>query len=273
MMPQTPPNKFSSAKEDALGARHKRQRPDNSPRTPQTCSKQQEEMMEILTKVLAEVTELRKSQAEMQKSLEFYIKNYEEINTKIIKLKEEQLHQNTYVLKLENRIDELERYNRSTCLEIRGIPSKPGETKQDLSAFVDKLHTKVRAQMHSNAIKDIYRINRKPSGERPIVIEFTTNLHKSTSLQAVKKYNATNSTNRLNTTTLDIEGDKLPIFVSEFLTPKAKRLYFLAREASKSLGYDFCWSANGRIFLRKAEGSPPIVIVSEKQLEDLKQKN
>ncbi|KOB76810.1 Angiotensin-converting enzyme, partial [Operophtera brumata] len=37
--------------------------------------------------------------------------------------------------------------------------------------------------------------------------------------------------------------------------------------------YDFCWSASGRIFLRKAVGSAPIIITSEQQLEDLKQKN
>ncbi|KOB69604.1 hypothetical protein OBRU01_18146 [Operophtera brumata] len=70
---------------------------------------------------------------------------------------------------------------------------------------------------------------------------------KTSILQAVKTHNAANTTDRLNT---------------KFLTQKARRLYFLARDRAKICRYDFCWSASGRIFLRKAVGSAPIVITS-----------
>ncbi|XP_060806129.1 uncharacterized protein LOC132903002 [Amyelois transitella] len=60
-----------------------------------------------------------------------------------------------------------------------------------------------------------------------------------------------------------------PIFVTEHLTPKGSRLYFLARELVKSRRFKYCWTAYGKIYLRKDDTSPIILIKSEAQIQKL----
>lgn len=277
-MRRTPPP--LSPNTTAPSQRNKRPCPSNSPGDSKSSDdmsaslpNKQEEILTLLTKVLTEITEIRKSHSEIQKSLEFYTNKCDEMQNRLLVLEAEKVTRETYICSLENRFEEVDRHARSTCLEIRGVPSKPTETKQDLCGFVEKLQSKIKVNGQDNTIKDIYRIKGKPNGERPIVVDFTTTLTKTSILQAVKKYNAANTTDRLSTSSLGMDCTKSPVFVSEFLTPKARRHYFLARDVAKICEYDFCWTANGRVFLRKAVGTAPIVITSEQQLEDLKQKN
>ncbi|KAL4710608.1 hypothetical protein ACJJTC_003244 [Scirpophaga incertulas] len=65
--------------------------------------------------------------------------------------------------------------------------------------------------------------------------------------------------------------EETPIFVSEHLTGKAARLYFLARDLAKNKLYKFCWTSLGRVYVRKNEekDSPYIQITSEHQIQDL----
>ncbi|KOB67811.1 hypothetical protein OBRU01_16718, partial [Operophtera brumata] len=252
--PPPPPSPSPNLPSPPPTQRTKRHCPSNSPSTSHADSKldeemstqipnKQEEILTLLTKVLSEITEIRKSHSDMQKTLEFYTKTCEEMQERLVALEDEKVMRETYIRNLENRFEEVDRHARSTCLEIRGVPSKPTETKQDLCGLVGKLQDKLKVNGQLNTIKDIYRIKGKPNGDRPIVVDFTTTIMKTSILQAVKTHNAANTTDRLNT---------------KFLTQKARRLYFLARDRAKICRYDFCWSASGRIFLRKAVGSAPI---------------
>ena len=62
-----------------------------------------------------------------------------------------------------------------------------------------------------------------------------------------------------------------PVFVSEQLTPKGARLFFLARDLANSKQYKFCWTSYGRVLVKKDENSRAIVIKSEAQVHHLLQ--
>ncbi|KAJ2937323.1 hypothetical protein O0L34_g19493 [Tuta absoluta] len=64
-------------------------------------------------------------------------------------------------------------------------------------------------------------------------------------------------------------AEDTPIFVAEHLTPRASRLFFLARDLAKSKTYKFCWSAYGKIYVRKSEETPIINITAEAQVQQL----
>lgn len=59
------------------------------------------------------------------------------------------------------------------------------------------------------------------------------------------------------------------IFVSEHLTPRASRLYFLARELKKAGRFKHCWTSYGNVYLRREDNSEVFLITSEKQIERL----
>lgn len=79
-------------------------------------------------------------------------------------------------------------------------------------------------------------------------------------------------TEQLNSAHLGLDGPKTEIYISEHLTPSVSRLYFLAREFRKTMGYEFCWTSNGLVYLRKKQGDPHILVKSEVQLHQLRNK-
>lgn len=68
-------------------------------------------------------------------------------------------------------------------------------------------------------------------------------------------------------------GVDSPVFVTENLTAKSARLHFLGRDLVKSKSYKFCWTAYGKVYVRKDEKSPIILIKNESQIQQLMQKD
>lgn len=66
-----------------------------------------------------------------------------------------------------------------------------------------------------------------------------------------------------------VVNEETPVFVSEQLTPRASRLYFLARNLIKSTSFTFCWTAYGNVYVRKNENSPIVTITNENQIKQL----
>lgn len=89
---------------------------------------------------------------------------------------------------------------------------------------------------------------------------------------SLKKHNQTYS-DQLSSTHIGISHIKQPIYASELLTPKVKRLMFLAKDYARSANYKFVWPSNGRVFMRLAEGKPYFSLRNEADLGDLKKKD
>lgn len=176
---------------------------------------------------------------------------------------------NIKIQQLESRIDYLERQAKGTSVEIRNIPQLGRETKEDLLEIVLKTAQVLDNNIRSSEIKDVYRINTK-ANIKPIIADFTTVFTRDRFLSSIKKYNKENRAPKLNTACLGIAGQAIPVYVSENLTSRDRRLYFQAREFAKLNGYAFCWVSFARIFLRQEEGSTPIRIRCESDLANLK---
>ncbi|KOB65182.1 Zinc finger DNA binding protein [Operophtera brumata] len=82
-----------------------------------------------------------------------------------------------------------------------------------------------------------------------------------------RKFNKDSS--KFTTEHLHLSGPATPIFISENLTSKMKRLFYLAREAAKAKDYKFCWVSHGKIFVRRRENGPLVRFLSEADLEKL----
>ncbi|KAF9412467.1 hypothetical protein HW555_009037 [Spodoptera exigua] len=140
------------------------------------------------------------------------------------------------------------------------------ETSGDLINSIQKLGKILNIDIETSGIRDIYRVNTKTDNNKPIIVEFVSKLTKENIITAVKKFNSENRNNKLNTTHLQIKGPQNPIYVAETLTASARKLFYLSREFAKEHNYSFCWVANGRIFLRKAEGQKSTRVDSESDL-------
>lgn len=214
--------------------------------------------------------ELSEQIMSMRDTIDFMSKQYEAVTERIGKLEQERKNHLEALQLLEEKIEFTERYQRASSIEIRNIP-KPvnkDETKDDLSDLVMRITKVINLPLKATDIRDIFRSNTK-SANKPIIADFTTVLYKEKFLQAVKTYNMTYRTNKLNTSNIRIDGPSKPVFISENLTPKMRKLFHMAREFAKSNNYKYCWCAHGKIYLRKSDGAAHSRIISESDLTKL----
>lgn len=138
---------------------------------------------------------------------------------------------------------------------------------ETLIGMVNTLANNLNVEISNPDICDIYSIKGK-SDKKTIIVELNSKINKDNIIKSAKTYNIQNKTKRLGASHLgfDTNADS-PIFINERLTPKASRLYFLARDLKKSKGYKHCWPSNGRIYVRKTDDSPVIWITSESQVQ------
>lgn len=165
---------------------------------------------------------------------------------------------------LEDRLEALERGSRSTCLEIRNVPVATSETKSSLLDSVIKAGEALKVPIQKSDIKDIYRIRSKDQASRTIIVDLCSTLQKEKIITMYRNFNK--GTSKLTTDHLRISGPPKPIFISENLTSKMKRLFFLARNYAK-VNFQFCWVAHGKIFLRDRENRSLIHVADESDLK------
>uniref|UniRef100_A0A2A4J7R2 AWS domain-containing protein n=1 Tax=Heliothis virescens TaxID=7102 RepID=A0A2A4J7R2_HELVI len=214
--------------------------------------------------------ELQSSNDDVIKSIQFISSQYEEMRLKIETIEKTKKEQYDRIKILEDKIEELDRATCLSKLEIRNLPQKERETRNDLMKAVLNITETVNSNLEQNQVKDIYRITNKTKQNSVVVVDVSTPMTKSNIIKAVKDYNLKHKPKSLNASCIDDKYEPKPLFVSEHLTFKTKKLYYLTREFAKSEKYAFAWTANGKIYLRKKEGDPHIIIKSENQLESLK---
>ncbi|KAJ8707824.1 hypothetical protein PYW07_011501 [Mythimna separata] len=214
-------------------------------------------------------TKIETSNNGMASSLNGLSDQITSLESKITGLDRQRAEMCSHLSALDEKIDTLERNMIKTCVEIRNVPLRQTETKQDLYGSVAVLSNCLGIDTKSD-IRDIsrYRIDKK-SNSSALILEFSNTLIKSKFLDSVKSYNKKNPNQKLDSTNLGFTTKVNPIFVAEQLTAQSRKLFYLARNFTRDHKYDYCWISNGRILMKKSRESPYIVIRSEAQLRQM----
>ncbi|XP_063822891.1 uncharacterized protein LOC135072784 [Ostrinia nubilalis] len=241
-----------------------------------------EEMREMFATLLATqrqefekinptLKQIQDTNIKIESSIEFLSRQNLELQKRIETLELQKKEDAKHITALEDKIENMLKHSRKANFEIKNVPKKEKETKEDLIKMVTCLSSSVGAALTKSDVADIYRVRGKKDNvvNTPIVVETTSTTLKSELLQSCKTYNIRNKT-KLRAKHLGfVTQEETPIFVSEQLTPKASRLYFLARDLVKSTTFTFCWTAYGNVYVRRDENSPIITITSEAQIKQL----
>lgn len=227
-----------------------------------------------LQKIKPILTDIQQTNHNIETTVAFLASQNEELKKKIEHLEGQAKKDRDQITMLENKIEDLQRDSRNTYIEIKNVPKTTNETQEDLIRMVTScsLAKNIDCQITTSDIKDIYRINvKKDTKNTPVVVETSSAIVRSNILKMSKAYNVKHPEKKLCAKQLGFAtNEDTPIFISEQLTAKGARLYFLARDLIKSKIYKFCWTAYGRVYVRKNEDSPKINITSESQVHKLK---
>lgn len=229
--------------------------------------KQQEGRFEDL---IYKINNILEQNLELKKSVEVMSSKYDEFLSRISNLESERKEDKKTIHQLEEKVEYLERKSRATGLEIRNVPKIHDETKDQLCDMVVSMGKTLAINIGPSDIRDIYRTKSKDSSN-PIIIDLNTVIMKDKIIKGVKKFNKSkDKKEKLHTTHFGLQSPPQPVYVSETLTYKAQRIYFLARQFQKGNGYDFCWTSHGIVYLRKSVEFAQIRINSESDLEKLR---
>lgn len=227
-----------------------------------------------LKKIVPTLKDIQETNHNIEKTIAFLTAQNEEYKGKIQKLESQAKEDRNYIITLEEKLEDIQRVSRKTNFEIKNVPKKVNETKEDLIEMVTCLSKCVGSSLETTHIKDIYRVRGKKEGatNTPIVVETSSTIVKTDLLKMCKSHNIRHKT-KLCAKNLGFRtSEDTPVFISDHLTPKGARLYFLARELAKTKSYRFCWTSFGNVFVRRDEKSPIITLKNEAQIQHLQQK-
>lgn len=221
-----------------------------------------------LKKINPTLVEIKKTNENIESTMSFLAEQNEEFRKKIEQLECQNKKDSEYITILEDRISQKKNF------EIKNVPQmQPKETKENLLSMVMNLSKSIECEITERDISDIYRVKGKKEGmsNAPIVVEISSTRLKASFLKQCQAHNAKKKNEeKLRTKHLGFKTNgNIPVFISEQLTPKGARLFFLARGIAKDKAYKFCWTSFGRVYLRKTDISPIILIKNETQAHKL----
>lgn len=233
--------------------------------------KMTEKQNEQTNTILASLKDIQQTNAYFQSTITFLCEENSALKQKIQQLETHNKADREQITILENKLEENQKADRKSNIEIKNVPFKGEERKNDILEMVKKLTETLSLKFDKNDVKDVIKINKnKNQNNGTIIVEFTNTFIKSDILKAAKTYNNKYKSNKLSAKHLGINSNpETPIYISENLTPKASRLFFLARDLKTTKNYKYCWTNYGKVYLRLDDTSPIVTITSESQIQQL----
>ncbi|CAH2232301.1 jg21683 [Pararge aegeria aegeria] len=113
-----------------------------------------------LQEIRADLKEIQQTNYNIDQSISLLMSHDEEFRKKIEMLETQAKIDRDNIVILENKIEDLQRVSRKTCVELKNVPKKSQESSEDLIKMVLCLSETINVKLESRDIKDIFRLPR-----------------------------------------------------------------------------------------------------------------
>ncbi|KAH9377887.1 hypothetical protein HPB48_021172 [Haemaphysalis longicornis] len=158
--------------------------------------------------------------------------------------------------KLTQRLEQLEQYQRSNNIEVKGIPFDAEPT-----AMLKKIGQIIAEPVDDNDIDICHKVPTAKHNETNIVVRFVRRQKRNDFLAKARKA-------RIATNDLGFDESQ-PVFINEHLTRLTKQLLGAVVQKKKEVGWKFAWTAGGKVFARKDENSPLLRVAEKDDIEKM----
>jgi Baculovirus FP protein len=217
---------------------------------------------------------------EIQKALDFLDQKYEaqkiqlqEQDKSIKKLNEQVLVLNNSLKErdiemrdMSARVHELEQAKLSLNVEVHNLEMLPNESTLNVVECISK-KMGIQSEVKS-FIEDAYRVPQSKKNSRKInlppvlVVKFKVTDMRRVWLDRKKTADLTSGS-------INNNNNSNQIRVYEQLTPHYRSLLFKARTAAREMNYQYTWTKNGKIFMKRSDDSGTTRIASEHDVNRL----
>lgn len=126
-----------------------------------------------LNSLLSTVKNIETTSTNVESTVAFLAEENSDLKKKIEELIKQSNQDKEQISILENKIEEYQRMDRKTNIEIRNVPLCGGETKQSILGMITKLAENIEIKLDKKEIKDIIKINKNSKEKSTIIVEFT----------------------------------------------------------------------------------------------------
>ena len=213
---------------------------------------------------------LLKQNDEVKESIEFMSTKFDEMLLRMSSLEKENSALKKHNKELEQRINLLEKNSRQSMIEIRNIPAQEKESKLSTLKLVQNIGVSLSLDppLQFSDFREVYRTK-----SSAIIVEFNSTMKKDDFITKLVHFNKCKKEAKLpllNTEHINLPGTPKSIFISDVLTTKARRLFYLSRELLKNKKIVATWTSHGKVFIKREENQPPIRVNEEEDLNYLK---
>ncbi|XP_060802242.1 uncharacterized protein LOC132902174 [Amyelois transitella] len=166
----------------------------------------------------------------------------------------------TSLVKLQSRIQTMEKISRDLNLEIHEVPENKNE---NLMGLFKKLCECLKVDISDSDVRACRRVAKMdPSTDRPrnIIVSLSSQRLRDHILSSVTRFNKSHPKDKLASTHIGLKGETRRIYVAEHLSPEAKEVHSAARKFCRDKKYKFVWVRFGQVYIRKDEQSPAHLI-------------
>ncbi|CAG9785751.1 unnamed protein product [Diatraea saccharalis] len=236
------------------------------------------ELPNFLAKVTDSVSKALESKfLELEKTVRTVSDLYDGIKTtvekstsSVKKLQTENKSLNDQIKMLQTKLNNMEeaslrqeQWSRLQNIEIVGVPEAKDESLPDI---LNKIVKHLNVPLDPHEMDFIHRIQakRQVKGQpRSLVIRFQNRNKRDAILSAARKCGGITSRD------IGMQGELKNIYINEHLTIHNKQLLSSCKKTAKTNNYKFVWTKNCRIYTRKAENSPYLLISCEDDLKKI----
>lgn len=223
---------------------------------------------EKLSKILNDFDDVRKSVQYLSNKYDELSKETDSILNRITTTEKrcsDLESQTKQIVKLENKIEEMEQHSRQCNIELCNLPERKGE---NLVAIVESIGVAIKQTIGAKDIVAVHRVRHASDNNRPknIVVKFTSRIIRDNILSAFRLAKG------LHSSKLGIAGEERQIYMNEHLTLRNKMLLRDTKEAAKKYNFRFVWVKNGTVLAREKESSPVLVVRSNEDIVKLAKK-
>lgn len=167
------------------------------------------------------------------------------------------------VLSLQSQINLQQQRDRIQNLEISGIPEKNNEQLNNILIAIANVAGLNLSDQDIEFVTRVQPRTKIPGRPKLIIAKMKSRLIRDSIISGVRAKKG------LTTTDINFLGESKKIYVNEHLTPANKLLYKNTRQKASALKYQFTWIRDGKIFVRKDDTSPYILVKDMPDLDKL----
>lgn len=245
---------------------------DSNSSSVNNTNKGEDEHLMMFKEIKAEIAKLSTKYSTLETKLDevitsqkFISDRYDEINAKVMAQDEVIKSQGTLIKSfinivhnLEDSVRDLEQRSRFINVEVNGLPETQNENPMAAAVKVGE----VLGVMENSFISVAHRVPSKRT-PRPLILALASKGQRDVWLKAAKEKK------KFLANEISTRFPKTDVFVNEHLTPHNKRLLMKTKSAAKENGYQYVWTVDGKILVRKEPKARVHRILNENDINEL----